>query len=65
MAANLGADFDAVAYVSAWDDYVAAVESGDAEAAASLSATLVEWNCAYQTHLGIAACASSDDEPEA
>ncbi|MCA9656825.1 MAG: hypothetical protein KC486_00640, partial [Myxococcales bacterium] len=65
MAANLGADFDAVAYVGAWDDYVAAVESGDAEAAASLSATLVEWNCAYQTHLGIAACTSSDDEPEA
>ncbi|MEZ4382350.1 MAG: hypothetical protein R3A79_13445 [Nannocystaceae bacterium] len=65
MAAQLGADFDAGAYVTAWDDYLAAVKDGDAEAAATLSVGLVEWNCAYQAALGIGACTASDDEPEA
>jgi len=57
-----GQGFDAAAYAGAWDDFVDAVQIGDAAAAASLSAELVQWNCAYQAALGIAACTASDDE---
>ncbi len=66
MAATLGADFDAAAYVADWDAWVEAIKSGDdVDAATALSERLVEWNCAYQTALGIAECTASEDEPEA
>jgi len=66
MAATLGADFDAGAYVADWDAWVEAIKSGDDVAAATeLSDRLVEWNCTYQTALGIAECTASEDEPEA
>lgn len=55
--------FDATAYASVWDDFVDAVQAGDAAVAESLSAELVRWNCDYQAALGIAACTASDDEP--
>ncbi|MFO7563422.1 MAG: hypothetical protein R6X02_12325 [Enhygromyxa sp.] len=56
--------FDADAYMADWHSYLEAVESGDAETAAAVSARLVEWNCAYQERLGIAECTSSTDELE-
>ncbi|KIG17250.1 hypothetical protein DB30_03563 [Enhygromyxa salina] len=56
--------FDAVAHGVDWEDYLEAVETGDAELAAEISVRLVEWNCAYQRHLGIAECASSTNEVE-
>lgn len=66
MIATLGADFDAAAYLADWDAWVEEIESGDDIAAATaLSERLVQWNCAYQTALGIAECTASEDEPEA
>jgi len=66
MAATLGADFDAGAYVADWNAWVEAIKRGDdIDAATALSDRLVEWNCAYQTALGIADCTASEDEPEA
>jgi hypothetical protein len=56
--------FDADAHAVDWEDYLEAVEVGDAELAADISVRLVEWNCAYQRHLGIAECGSAGDEPE-
>lgn len=58
------AGFDADAYAVDWEDYLEAVEVGDAELATEISARLVEWNCAYQRHLGIAECTSSANELE-
>jgi hypothetical protein len=56
--------FDAQTHAVDWEDYLGAVEVGDAELAAEISARLVEWNCAYQRHLGIKECATSTDETE-
>ena len=58
-----GQGFDADAYAADWLDYLDAVTSNDADTAATISARLVEWNCAYQDHLGIAACTASANEP--
>ena len=59
-----GQGFDADAYAADWQSYLEAVEGNDAEPAATSSARLVEWNCAYQDHLGIAECSSSSNEVE-
>jgi hypothetical protein len=56
--------FDADAHSEDWDSYLEAVVSNDADAAATISARLVEWNCAYQDRLGIAACTASENEIE-
>lgn len=56
--------FDGDAYMDDWDSYLRAVESGDAENAAAISPRLVEWNCTYQTLLGIAECSSSSNEAQ-
>jgi len=56
--------FDADAYLADWDRYLEAVRSADGEVAAEVSPRLVEWNCAYQTQLGIAECTASTDETE-
>ncbi len=65
MALTLGADFDVDAYLATWDAWIDAVEKGDdVVAATELSETLVEWNCAYQSALGIAECTASEDEPQ-
>ena len=56
--------FDADSYLSDWDLYLEAVKGADGEGANEVSPRLVEWNCAYQTHLGIAECTSADDETE-
>ncbi|PRP95168.1 hypothetical protein [Enhygromyxa salina] len=56
--------FDAAAHAVDWEDYLEAVETGDAELAAEISVRLVEWNCAYQRHLGVAECTSSANELE-
>ncbi len=65
MVALLGADFDANAYLATWDAWVVAIEKGDDVATATeLSKTLVEWNCAYQSALGIAECTASEDEAQ-
>jgi len=56
--------FDTDAYAADWQGYLEAVESGDADTAATISARLVEWNCAYQDRLGIAECTSADNEIE-
>jgi hypothetical protein len=58
-----GEGFDADAYMADWLAYLEAVEAADADTAAAISTRLVEWNCAYQDQLGIAACTSSADEP--
>jgi hypothetical protein len=55
--------FDADAYMADWLAYLDAVEAADADTAAAISGRLVEWNCAYQDRLGIAACTASADEP--
>jgi hypothetical protein len=63
MGEALGADgFDAAAHAIDWEDYLQAVETGDAELAADISTRLVEWNCAYQRHLGITECTSATNE---
>lgn len=54
--------FDADAHIDDWERYLDAVEAGDAALAAEISARLIEWNCAYQEHLGIAECTSSTNE---
>ena len=65
MVATLGADFDLDAYLTTWDAWIEAIEKGDDVATATeLSETLVEWNCAYQSALGIAECTASEDEPQ-
>ncbi len=56
--------FDADAYTADWQRYLAAVESSDSASASEISARLVEWNCAYQDHLGIAEGASATDETQ-
>lgn len=56
--------FDADAHLEDWQHYLEAVEAGDAELAAGISPRLIEWNCAYQEHLGIAECTSTADERE-
>src|SRR5690606_19544294 len=56
--------FDGGADMEDWDSYLRAVESGDAGNAAAISPRLVEWNCTYQTLLGIAECSSSSNEAE-
>lgn len=55
--------FDADAYMADWDSYVSAIEGSDASGAAAISERLVQWNCAYQEALGIAACATTTNEP--
>jgi hypothetical protein len=55
--------FDADAYLEDWERYLDAVEAGDATLAGEISPRLIEWNCAYQTQLGIAECTSSTNEP--
>lgn len=64
MTASLAdAGFDAGDYLTAWDDYVAAIEGEDPGATQAASDILVEWNCRYQTEiLGLASCTSSEDE---
>jgi hypothetical protein len=63
MRAALGErGFDADAHAEDWERYVDAVEAGDAALAGEISPRLVEWNCAYQEHLGIAECTSSANE---
>ncbi len=56
--------FDADAYATDWLSYLEAVEGNDADTAATISARLVEWNCAYQDQLGIAECTASANEVE-
>lgn len=56
--------FDADVHLDDWEHYLEAVEAGDAELAAEISPRLVEWNCAYQEHLGIAECTSTANELE-
>lgn len=58
------AGFDADAYAADWLSYLEAVEGNDADTAATISARLVEWNCAYQDRLGIAECTSTTNESE-
>lgn len=53
--------FDADTYLADWSSYLEAVEDGSPDAAA-IAERLVEWNCAYQDRLGIAACSSSSNE---
>lgn len=55
-------DFDDSAYLQTWADYAQAVQDGEVQAATTASEELVQWNCAYQEHLGIAEC-TTDDEP--
>ena len=64
MSASLAdAGFDPGDYLTAWDDYVAAIEEEDPGATQAASDILVEWNCRYQTEiLGLASCTSSEDE---
>ena len=64
MKTALGERFDADAYTEDWERYLDAVEAGDATQAAEISPRLVEWNCAYQTHLGITECTSSANETQ-
>ncbi|MCB9569783.1 MAG: hypothetical protein H6710_21625 [Myxococcales bacterium] len=60
------AGLDAAAIQASWDDYADAVRTGDdIDRASALSEELVQWLCAYQATLGIAACTGSDDEPSA
>lgn len=56
--------FDADETMTDWMSYLEAVERGDAQTAAGISARLVEWNCAYQDRLGIAECTSTANELE-
>lgn len=57
--------FDADAYMADWHGYIELIEAGaDGSAAAAIAARLVEWNCAYQDRLGIAACSSTSNEVE-
>ncbi len=58
-----GQGFDADAYMADWDSYVVAVAASDASGAAAISERLVQWNCAYQEALGIAACTVTANEP--
>jgi hypothetical protein len=59
-----GQGFDADAHIEDWESYLAAVEAGDAGLAGEISPRLIEWNCAYQEHLGIAECTSTANELE-
>jgi hypothetical protein len=59
-----GKGFDADAHLEDWESYLEAVEAGDAGLAGEISTRLIEWNCAYQEHLGIAECTSTANEPE-
>ena len=62
QAALAGQGFDGEAYLSAWADYREAVVADDGGRANELSATLIEWNCAFQLELGIPTCTDSADE---
>lgn len=63
MSQKLKADgFDAAAHVQAWHDYGEAVADADPAAARTVSADLVQWNCAYQRALAIRECTASVDE---
>ncbi len=57
--------FDPDAYLADWEDYRAAVSSSDMASATDISTRLVQWNCAYQDRLGIAACTSTGNEAPA
>ncbi|MFV8752480.1 hypothetical protein ACNOYE_18185 [Nannocystaceae bacterium ST9] len=50
-------------YLARWSDYREAVLADDPSAATEASTELIEWNCAMQDALGIAACTDSADEP--
>jgi hypothetical protein len=54
--------FDQDAYRQAWADWIAAIINDDAAAGEAASAVLVDWNCQFQTALGIAECTDSIDE---
>lgn len=54
--------FDGDAYMQTWTDYLDAVTTDDADPAIDASETLLMWNCAFQTELGIAECTDSTDE---
>lgn len=56
--------FDADAYLGDWEDYRLALRDGFSTGAAEVSARLVEWNCAYQHHLGIAECTANANEAD-
>ncbi|MFV8752484.1 hypothetical protein ACNOYE_18205 [Nannocystaceae bacterium ST9] len=58
-----GQGFDADAYMADWDSYLAAIEGSDMTGASAISERLVQWNCAYQEALGIAACTATGNEP--
>lgn len=54
--------FDAETHLEDWENYLEAVEAGDVALAGEISPRLIEWNCAYQAHLGIAECTASTNE---
>jgi hypothetical protein len=58
-----GQGFDADAYMADWDSYLVALAGSDMSGAAVISERLVQWNCAYQEALGIAACTTTANEP--
>ncbi len=48
-----------------WDRYIALARTGDDDAAAlAIAERLIDFTCAYQTVLGIAACTGTADEPQ-
>lgn len=57
-----GEGFDGEAYLGTWAEYRAAVLGDDPGAATAASEELIQWNCAMQAALGIAACTDSADE---
>jgi hypothetical protein len=54
--------FDQDAYRQAWGDWITAIINDDLAAGEAASGVLVDWNCQYQTALGIAECTDSIDE---
>lgn len=48
-----------------WDRYIALARHGDDDAEAlAVGQRLIDFTCAYQTALGVAACTGTDDEPQ-
>jgi hypothetical protein len=54
--------FDIDAYRATWATYIEAVENDDLDAGAPAAAELTDWNCQFQTALGLAECSYNIDE---
>jgi hypothetical protein len=56
--------FDLDAYRQTWADWIDAIEADDLAAGQVASDELTQWNCQFQTALGIAECTHAIDETE-